>query len=296
MTRPNEDIVIKEFFDPLTYTLTYVVHDPASSDAVVIDPVWDYDQASSTLSKESFAKVKAWIVESGLRIRMVLETHAHADHVSSAQIFKSEFPDVTVAIGANICRVQETFKKIFDLPESFPTDGRQFDRLIRDQESFQAGSLKIEAIATPGHTPACMSYKIGSAVFVGDAIFMPDYGTGRCDFPAGSAETLYSSIVERLFALPDDTRLYTGHDYQPGGRPLQYMATVGEQKSKNIQLKGATTRADYVKFRTERDRTLSAPKLLLPSVQLNIDGGRLPQPHANGVSYLSIPVTSGARK
>lgn len=290
--RPNDQIAVKEFFDSATFTLTYVVWDKLSLDAVVIDPVLDYDQAASTVSEKSYGLVCDWIRSNRLNLKMILETHAHADHLSSAQCFKRDFGNIPVAIGIGIREVQKVFQSVFDLPKDFATDGSQFDRLINHGEQLSAGSLRVDAIATPGHTPACMSYKIGRHVFVGDAMFMPDYGTGRCDFPAGSAETLYESIANRIYALADDALLYTGHDYQPGGRAMAFCASVRAQKDGNVHLKQQTTKAEFVKFRTDRDRTLSAPKLLLPSVQVNINAGRLPAPRPNGISYLSIPIRS----
>ncbi|MCC6559488.1 MAG: MBL fold metallo-hydrolase [Polyangiaceae bacterium] len=282
---------IHHFFDPNTYTLTYVVSDPDTRDAVLIDPVLDYDPLASRVSTGSADRVAAFLDERGLRLRYVLETHAHADHLSSSQLFKRRF-GAEVAIGARIVEVQETFKGIFDLPPSFPTDGRQFERLLRDGEAFAVGGLSIEVIATPGHTPACVSYRIGDALFTGDALFIEDYGTGRCDFPRGSAADLYASIHDRLYALPEATRVFPGHDYQPEGRPLRYETTIGVERERNVQLRASTTQDAFVRFRTERDATLAAPRLLYPSVQINVDAGRLPEPHANGRRYLTIPLAA----
>lgn len=281
---------IKEFFDSKTWTLTYVVWDERTKDALVIDPVLDYDPAASKTSEESVRAVADFVRGKDLKLHYVLETHAHADHLSGSQVLKREFPPVKVAIGARIKDVQKVFQGVFDLPKDFPTDGSQFDRLLEDNEVFKAGSLEIKTLYTPGHTPACVSYVIDDAVFTGDALFMPDYGTGRCDFPAGSAEALYHSVHDRLYELPDDYKVYTGHDYMPNGRPLRFVATLGEEKKNNVQLQKETTRDQFVKFRTERDQTLAAPKLLLPSVQVNIRAGRLPEPEANGTRYLKIPI------
>jgi glyoxylase-like metal-dependent hydrolase (beta-lactamase superfamily II) len=278
---------VEPFFDPQTYTLTYVVHDPDTRDAVIIDPVLDFDPASGTTSTSSVDKVIAYAVCEGLRVHYVLETHAHADHLSASQLLRRRF-DARVAIGERIRVVQETFKPIFDLPPTFATDGSQFDRLIADGEKVRAGSLELEAIPTPGHTPACLSYRIGDAVFTGDALFTEDYGTGRTDFPRGSAEALYDS-VQRLYALPDETRVFVGHDYQPGGRAVRWETTIGASKSQNPQLAARTSRKQFVAMRTSRDATLAAPRLLFPSVRVNIDAGRLPAPHANGNRYLVIP-------
>lgn len=282
---------IKEFFDKNTWTLTYVVWDEKTKDAIVIDPVLDYDPAASKTSEESAKAVIEFLRSQKLKLHFILETHAHADHLSGSQIIKREFPSAQIAIGEKITKVQEIFKGIFGLPEDFKTDGSQFDRLLKDGEEFWAGTIQIKTLFTPGHTPACASYYIDDSVFVGDALFMPDYGTGRCDFPAGSAAELYNSVHDRLYDLPDSTKVYTGHDYLPSGRPLRFMATIGEEKKENIQLKAQTSLDDFVHFRTERDRTLAAPKLLLPSVQVNIDAGHLPEPAKNGRRYLRIPVS-----
>jgi len=282
---------IKEFFDKNTWTLTYVVWDENTKDAVIIDPVLDYDPGSSKTSQDSAKAVIDFLRSKNLQPHLILETHAHADHLSGSQVLKKEFPNAKIAIGEKITKVQEVFKGVFDLPSEFKTDGSQFDRLLKDGEEFNAGSIKIKTIFTPGHTPACASFYIDGNVFVGDAIFMPDYGTGRCDFPAGSAEDLYRSIHGRLYELPEDTKVYTGHDYQPNGRALKFMATIAEEKAGNIQLKAKTSMEEFVRFRTERDRTLAAPKLLLPSVQVNIDAGHLPEPSKNGKRYLRIPVS-----
>jgi glyoxylase-like metal-dependent hydrolase (beta-lactamase superfamily II) len=287
-------MMIETFYDPATYTLTYVVFDPDRRDAVVIDPVLDYDPLASATSTASVERVAAFLKDKGLRLHYVLETHAHADHLSGSQYLKRRF-DAKVGIGARIVEVQRVFKGVFDLPESFAADGRQFDRLFEDGETFTAGSLAVEVLATPGHTPACVSYKIGDAVFTGDALFMEDYGTGRCDFPSGSADALYTSIHERLYALPDATRVFVGHDYQPNGRPLRYETTIGKSKESNVQLRASTTRDDFVQRRKARDAKLAAPRLLYPSVQINIDAGRLPAPHANGRRYLTIPLDARKR-
>jgi len=279
---------IQHFFDPATFTLTYVVHDPETGDAVVIDPVLDFDPPGAQTSSGSVEQVAAFLKERGLRVHYVLETHAHADHLSASQFLRRHF-EARVAIGERIREVQETFRDVFDLPADFPVDGSQFDLLLREGDLVPAGSLVVEVISTPGHTPACVSYKIGDAVFTGDALFIEDYGTGRCDFPRGSAEDLYESVHERLYALPDSTRVFVGHDYQPRGRPLRYETTIGAEKRGNVQLKADTTRDDFVRFRKGRDATLDPPRLLFPSVQVNIDAGRLPRPRANGRRYLTIP-------
>jgi len=283
-------IEVKDFFDPATYTMTYVIWDPKTLDAVILDPVWDYDPASSTLNRKSFNLLKEFLSSRPFKIHYVLETHAHADHVSSSHLLREYFSGAKVAINERIREVQSIFKSFFDL-SFLATDGSQFDRLLKDNEFLQAGSLEIKVLFTPGHTPACTSFLIKDCVFTGDALFMPDSGVGRCDFPGGDAAALFDSITQRLYSLPESTKTFTGHDYQPNGRPVRFPSTIKEQRLENIHLKASTSKADFVKFRMERDKTLSAPKLLLPSVQLNIDAGRLPPAHLNGKHFLSIPIS-----
>lgn len=283
-------IQIKHFFDPTTFTLTYVVHDPKTLDAVIIDPVWDYDPADSKLSTKSMDKVVSYVKEQNLKPHFVLETHAHADHLSSSQLFKNIFPNIKIGIGERITEVQKLFKPVFNMPKDFNVFGMDFDVLLSENSLLEAGSIQIKTLFTPGHTPACASYLIEDALFTGDALFMPDSGTGRCDFPAGSAESLFDSIKNKIYTLPDNTRIFVCHDYQPQGRELRYQTTVGEEKTNNIQLKAETTKAEFVEFRTKRDATLSAPKLLLPSIQINIRAGHLPEPEDNGVSYVKLPL------
>jgi glyoxylase-like metal-dependent hydrolase (beta-lactamase superfamily II) len=284
------DMQVKAFFDSRTSTLTYVIYDSDSRDALVIDPVLDYNTSASEIYTESLDEVIGFIREQRLMPLMILETHAHADHLSGAQVLKEHYPSAQIGVGNKISLVQETFKEFFDLPVDFPTDGSQFDRLFDDREIVRAGSLQFEVIFTPGHTPACTTFRFDDAIFTGDTMFMPDFGTGRCDFPAGSAGDLYDSITTRLFCLPDETRVFVGHDYQPGGRALQYETTIGEQKRHNIQLPEGRSRAEFVTFRTERDRKLDTPRLLFQSVQVNVDAGSLPKPAENEVRYLKIPV------
>jgi glyoxylase-like metal-dependent hydrolase (beta-lactamase superfamily II) len=280
---------IKSWFDKDTYTMTYCVYDSSTKDALIIDSVWDYDPASGALQLNAVQEVANFIKKEGLTLHLIMETHAHADHLSGAQPLKKMFPQAKIAIGAKITEVQTVFKKVYNLSPDFPTNGLQFDLLLEDQSETTAGSIKIKTIFTPGHTPACASYLIGDAVFTGDALFMPDSGTGRCDFPSGSADQLFDSI-QKLYNLPDATRVFTCHDYQPNGRPLRFESTIGEEKKANVQIKATTLKADYVSFRTNRDKTLSAPRLLLPSIQVNIDAGKLPKPESNGVSYLKMPL------
>ncbi len=278
------------FFDPATYTLSYVVYDAATRDAVIIDPVLDYSAAGSEITYASAHKLIEFVRTLELKPHFILETHAHADHLSSAQVLKKVFPDIVLAVGERIVEVQKAFKPIFDLPENFPTDGSQFDRLLGDNEELSAGSLPFKVISTPGHTPACCSYLFGDTLFVGDAIFIPDLGTGRCDFPAGSAPALYKSITERIYTLPDETRIFVGHDYLPGGRELKFETTVLEEKHENAHLNADLSEEQFVKFRSERDSTLNAPGLLFQSVQVNINGGRLPAPSDNEKRYFHIPL------
>jgi len=266
-----------------------VVFDPHTKDAVVIDPVLDYEPRGSQTTTTSVRFVADFIRWNQLNLRYILETHAHADHLSASQYLKREF-SADVVISEEIQVVQETFKQIFNLSDDFRTDGSQFDRLVRDGETLEAGSLSVDIIATPGHTPACVTFEIGDALFTGDALFMPDFGTGRCDFPRGSAEDLYDSVHGKLYALPDETRVFVGHDYQPGNRALAYETTIGESKRNNVQLKAETTKEQFVEFRNQRDSTLQAPALLFQSVQINIDAGRLPVPANNEKRYLNLPL------
>lgn len=284
---------IETFFDPATSTLTYVVFDAHSRDAVVIDPVLDYDPLSSSTATRSLDAIAAFVRRHELRVHYSLETHAHADHLSGGQYLRRHF-GAKIGIGARIREVQAVFRDVFDLPPWFRTDGGQFDRLFQDGETIAAGTLAFEVIATPGHTPACVSYRFADAVFVGDALFVEDSGTGRCDFPAGSASALFTSIHDRLYALPDATRVFVGHDYQPNGRSLRYETTIGASKTSNVQLRDGTTREEFVRLRTARDATLAPPRLLFPSVQVNVDAGAMPRPHANGRRYLVIPLDASA--
>ena len=280
---------IIHFFDEDTFTLTYLVIDPRTLDTVIIDPVLDFDPPSGAVTQKSLQKLKHYIQDRHLNIKAILETHAHADHLSSSQILKELYPQAVIGIGEKIKVVQEVFKSHFNI-DYLKTNGSQFDHLFTEFEEVSFGSLKMKAIPTPGHTPACMSYLFGDALFTGDALFMPDYGTGRCDFPKGSAKDLYHSVAHNLYSLPDETRVFVGHDYQPNGRELQFMTTIGISKKSNIQLKDTTSEKEFVEFRESRDETLKAPRLLLPSIQVNIDAGKLPPAEDNGVSYLKLPL------
>ncbi|GMU45789.1 MAG: MBL fold metallo-hydrolase [Pseudomonadales bacterium] len=283
---------IQHFFETQTSTLSYVVH--AGKDAVVIDPVRDYDPKNGRTSWTSAEQIAAYIDREGLRVHYVIDTHAHADHLTGMPFFKERYGARTVT-GARMGEIQRIFRDIYNLGVDFPVDARQFDVLLDEGDRLDFGELAVEALHTPGHTPAHMSWKIRDAVFVGDTLFMPDYGSARCDFPNGSAEQLYDSI-QRLYAMPDATRLFMCHDYRPGGRPLAFQTTVGEQKRSNIQINARTTKAEYVAFRAERDASLAAPVLILPSLQVNIRAGELPPPESNGVSYLKIPLNLLGRR
>lgn len=279
---------IQAFFDPATWTVTYLVWDNDTRDAVIIDPVLDYDPLAVQVSERSIQQVLEVVRAHELKVHLVLDTHAHADHLSGFQPLK-QATGAKIGIGEHIAAVQAVFKGIFEFPDSFPTDGSQWDVLTRDGETLHAGSLAVETIHTPGHTPACVTYRIRDAIFTGDTLFMPDSGTGRCDFPGGSADALYTSI-QKLYALPDDTRVFVGHDYQPGGRAPAWETTIGACKRENTQLKGHTTRDEFVAFRTARDKTLAPPKLIFQSLQVNADAGRLPAPGKNGLRVLKLPM------
>lgn len=275
-------------FDKNTYTISYVVTDEATNACAIIDSVLDYDAASGRTSTDSADEIITYVQENNLSVVWILETHVHADHLSAAPYIKTKIGG-DIAIGNGISKVQGVFGKLFNAEESFSTDGSQFDHLFEDGEGFSIGSLTGKALHTPGHTPACMTYVIGDAAFVGDTLFMPDFGTARTDFPGGDAATLYQSI-QRIFALPDDTRLFMCHDYKaPGRNEYAWETTVAEERQRNIHVQEGTTEADFVAFRTKRDATLGMPKLILPSVQVNMRAGNLPPPEDNGTQYLKIP-------
>ena len=279
---------VKGFFDQATYTITYVVKDPSSQHCAIVDPVLDYDPKSGRTSTDSADALMAYIEENNLEVDWILETHAHADHISGARYLKAKYA-CPIAIGAAITTVQQTFKEVFNLVD-FEADGSQFDTLLKDGDEIQIGSITGVAIHTPGHTPACLTYIIGDAVFVGDTLFMPDYGTARVDFPGGDAATLYQSI-QKIFSLPEEYRLFMCHDYLPEGRnEYAWETTVGAEKEKNIHVGGNTSEAQFVTMRNNRDKDLAMPVLILPSIQINIRAGEKPQPESNGVSYLKIPL------
>lgn len=279
---------IQEFFHEATSTLTYVVADEAAQVAVVIDPVMDFDPKSGRTAWRSSEAVARYIDERRLSVPYVIDTHAHADHLSGLRFFKQRYGAKTVT-GRGVGVIQRAFRAIYNLGPEFPTDGRQFDILLDEGEELEAGVLRIRAMHTPGHTPAHMSWQMGDALFVGDTLFMPDYGTARCDFPGGAAGVLYDSI-QRIYELPGETRLFMCHDYRPGGRAVRFQTTVAEQKVSNIQLNAKTSRDEFIAFRTQRDAQLDMPLLILPAIQVNIRAGEVPEPEANGTSYLKIPL------
>ena len=278
---------IQSFFDPDTSTVTHVVADPATHRAAIIDSVLDFDPKSGRTRHDSADRLIAHVNDAGLTVDWLLETHAHADHLSAAPYLKHHLGG-RIAIGAHIREVQGVFAKIFNATD-ISGAGTEFDTLFEDGERFQIGELSVEVMHTPGHTPACLTYVIGQDAFVGDTLFMPDYGTARCDFPGGDAATLYRSM-HRILALAPDTRLHLCHDYQPDGREPQWVTTVAEQCADNIHIHDGVAEADFVAMREARDRTLDMPRLLLPSVQVNVRAGQLPPPEDNGVSYLKLPL------
>ena len=281
--------LVEAFFDPATYTWSYVVSDPATRRCAIIDSVLDYDAAAGRTRHASAERLIAYVRDQGLTVDWLLETHVHADHLSAAHYLKDVLGG-QLAIGAQITQVQDTFGRLFNAEAGFATDGRQFDRLFADGESFMIGSLPAQVLHTPGHTPACLSYVIGDAAFVGDTLFMPDYGTARCDFPGGDAQALYASI-QRLFALPEATRLYLCHDYLAEGRSEHACMTTGaEPRAHNVHIHAGIDQDSFVAMRRARDATLKMPALILPSVQVNMRAGELPPAEANGVRYLKIPL------
>lgn len=284
----NRNAVIQAFFDEPTNTISYLVSDPETWSAAIIDPVMDYDHRSGKVGTAAADRMLAEVLAEGLDVQWILETHAHADHLSAAPYLQQK-TGAKVGIGEHISEVQRIFRTVFNL-KHISGDGSEFDRLFTDGERFKLGNLEIEVIHTPGHTPACVSYRIGDAVFVGDTLFMPDYGTARADFPGGSAAQLYRSI-QRLLALPPETRVFVCHDYKaPGRDEFAWETTVGAEREKNVHLKDGASEQQYVKMRNDRDATLAAPVLLLPSIQVNIRAGKLPEAESNGVSYLKIPL------
>ena len=277
-------------FDPATWTVTYVVYEKEGSPCAIIDSVLDYDPKSGRTRTDSADKVIDFVREKNLTVSWILETHAHADHLTAAPYIKKKLGGKT-AIGDHISAVQKVFKSIFHLESEFSTDGSQFDHLLKDGERFSIGTLSANTMYVPGHTPACVAYQIADAVFVGDTMFMPDVGTARCDFPGGDAKTLYAS-AKKILSLPDETRLFMCHDYPPTDRPVAFETTVGEQRRKNIHVHDGISEAAFVDMRTKRDATLEMPVLILPAVQINIRAGDLPPAESNGVAYVKIPLNA----
>ncbi|MFC4158214.1 MBL fold metallo-hydrolase [Chitinimonas lacunae] len=280
---------VKGFYDPTTGTISYVVYDRVGGHAAVVDTVLDYDPKSGRTRTDNADQLSSFIVEHGLRLDWILETHAHADHLSAAIHLKSRLGG-QIAIGESIREVQKIFAALYNL-DDLPADGRQFDHLFQADETFRIGDLQAQALFVPGHTPADMAYRIGDAIFVGDTLFMPDVGTARCDFPGGDAATLYRSI-RRLLSLPETTRLFMCHDYPPPGRQPSWECTVSAQRLGNIHVHDGVSEQEFVTMRESRDRTLAMPQLMLPAVQVNIRAGALPKPEANGRVYLKIPVNA----
>ncbi len=282
--------LIHPIFDEVTATITYIVYDETGGHAALIDPVLDYFPNSSRTATKSADQVLEFIAKEKLTVEWILETHAHADHVSAAH-YLQEKTGGKISIGEHICQVQRVFKSIFNLGADFRVDGSQFDHLFADNDVFSIGRLTAKALFVPGHTPADMAYQIGDVIFVGDTLFMPDVGTARCDFPGGDAHMLYRSI-RRLLAFPPETRLFMCHDYPTSGREIQWMSTVQQQREQNIHVNDSVPEDEFVKRRTSRDATLSMPNLILPSIQINIRAGQLPEPENNGTVYLKIPLNA----
>ena len=280
---------VKAFFDEATFTVTFVVKDPESNACAIVDSVLDFDYASGRTDTKSADAVIAHVEAEGLRVEWILETHVHADHLSAAPYIQERVGG-KIGIGDRIKVVQDTFGKIFNEGTEFQRDGSQFDKLFVEGDTFEVGGLKGHVLHTPGHTPACLTYVIGDAAFVGDTLFMPDFGTARCDFPGGSAETLYNSI-QKILALPDETRIFVAHDYKaPGRDEYAWETTVAEEKARNIHIGGGKSKDEFVKMRTERDAQLAMPKLIIPSLQVNMRAGQMPPKDEDGKTYLKVPV------
>jgi len=280
---------ITSFFDEATNTISYIVCDPNGSSCAIIDSVLDFDFASGRTDTRSADKLINFVKENKLDVQWLLESHVHADHLSAAPYIQTEVGG-KIGIGSHITDVQETFGKIFNEGTEFQRDGSQFDKLFVEGDTFHIGQLRGDVLHTPGHTPACMTYVIGDAAFVGDTLFMPDFGTARCDFPGGSSENLFSSI-QKILSLPDATRIFVGHDYKaPGREHYAWETTVGEQKKKNIHIKSGKSKEDFVKLRDERDAKLAMPKLIVPSLQINMRAGNMPEPDEQGDVFLKVPI------
>ncbi len=280
---------VKAFFDHATNTVSYIVREPQGSACAIIDSVLDFDQASGRTDTESADAIVGYVRAQGLRVEWILETHVHADHLSAAPYLQEKIGG-KIGIGDRITVVQDTFGKVFNEGTEFQRDGSQFDALFKEGDSFHIGQMRGDVLHTPGHTPACLTYVIGDAAFVGDTLFMPDFGTARCDFPGGSSEVLFNSI-QRILALPDKTRVFVGHDYKaPGRDDFAWETTVGEQKALNVHIGKGRSLEDFVRMRNERDATLGMPRLILPSIQVNMRAGQMPPKDEAGNVYLKIPV------
>ncbi|QBQ98411.1 MBL fold metallo-hydrolase [Paraburkholderia pallida] len=289
-TAATATTIVEPFFDPVTATVTYVVHSGRGSVCAIVDPVLDYDPKSGRTTTESADRVIAFVREYALSVQWLLETHAHADHLSAAPYLKQQLGG-KIAIGEHIRHVQGVFRAVFNVGATLAADGSEFDHLFKDEERFEVGPLAARAMHVPGHTPADLAYQIGDAVFVGDTLFMPDVGSARCDFPGGDAHTLYRS-VRKLLEMPGETRLFMCHDYPPESRGPSFETTVNAQRCGNIHLNDGVTEDAFVQMRTTRDSTLAMPNLILPSIQVNIRAGRMPEPEDNGVRYLKIPLNA----
>jgi glyoxylase-like metal-dependent hydrolase (beta-lactamase superfamily II) len=282
---------VKAFFDDATNTVSYVVREPEGRTCAIIDSVLDYDQAAGRTNTQSADEIISWVKAENLVVAWILESHVHADHLSAAP-YLQEHLGGQIGIGANITMIQDTFGKIFNEGTKFQRDGSQFDALFKDGDSFHIGQMRADVLHTPGHTPACLTYVIGDAAFVGDTLFMPDFGTARCDFPGGSAEDLYASI-QKILTLPDETRIFVGHDYKaPGRDEFAWETTVGEQKALNVHIGEGRPMEEFVAMREERDAKLGMPRLILPSLQTNMRAGHMPEPEDNGKSYFKVPINA----
>jgi glyoxylase-like metal-dependent hydrolase (beta-lactamase superfamily II) len=290
MTAPSSTPQVHGIFDPATWTITYVVHQGPGTACAIIDSVLDYDPKSGRTRHTSADKVIAYVRDNQLQVQWILETHAHADHLTAAPYLKAQLGG-RIAIGNHITTVQQVFKGVFNLEPGFAVDGSQFDHLFGEDEEIRVGGLTGKTLYVPGHTPACVAYQFGDAVFVGDTLFMPDVGTARCDFPGGDARTLYAS-TRKLLSLPADTRLFMCHDYPPKGREVTFETTVAEQRERNIHVHDGITEEQFVDMRTRRDATLEMPVLILPAVQINIRAGEMPPKEANGIAYAKIPLNA----
>ncbi len=290
MTTSSQKPIVHGIFDKATWTITYIVHQGIGTACVIIDSVLDYDPKSGRTTTTTAEKVVEYVKKHQLKVEWILETHAHADHVSAAPYLKQQLGG-KIAIGDHITQVQRVFKGIFNLEAEFKQDGSQFDRLLANEEELKVGEITGKVLFVPGHTPACVAYQFGDAVSVGDTMFMPDVGTARCDFPGGDARTLYAS-TRKILSLPAQTRLFMCHDYPPTDREIAFETTVAEQRAKNIHVHDGITEAQFVEMRTKRDATLEMPVLILPAVQINIRAGELPPKETNGISYLKIPLNA----